>query len=89
MHAVRCYGDRMTLASTAIPIELDFGSGVIRGHLHVYENHACVTVTSWPATLDVVQARTALFIAVIDGRINVPDSAAEAMDLIGSKPRVA
>ena len=70
-------------------IELDFGTAPIRGHLHVYESHACVTVYEWPKPLDVTQARTALLHAVKDGRIKVPDSAAIAMDLIGMKPRVA
>lgn len=74
----------------SIRIELDFGtSTAIRGHLLVYESHACVTVYSWPKPLDVTQARTALLHAVKDGRIKVPNSAAIAMDLIGMKPRLA
>ena len=82
-------------ADDTIHIELDFAGDLpILGHLHVYRlhvhgSHACVTVSAWPASLDVVQARTALLLAVKDGRIKVPDPVAEAIDLIGSKPRIA
>ncbi len=76
--------------TTIIPIQLDFAGGLpILGELHVYDSHACVTVSMWPASLDVVMARTTLLHAVKDHRIKVPDSVAAAIDLIGSNPRIA
>lgn len=74
---------------TTHPLELDFGTEAILGRLSVIGKRGLIEVTEMPAGIARGEARTALLVAVLDGRISIPDEAAVAVDLVSANPRVA
>lgn len=76
------------------PLSLDFMTRAnrrvdITGTLHLVGRKAVVEVDNYPSELRREDARMGLVVAVLDGRIKVPDEVAIAVDLIGSAPRVS
>lgn len=74
---------------TTYPIELPFGDRTISGRISVIGTRGFVELIERPTGLSREDARTALLVAVLDGRARVPDHVAVAVDLIGASPRVA
>ena len=80
--------------ANAHPISLDFGpNDEIRGSIEIDtwadgHMHGFVHVHAWPTKITSVDARIALKVAVLDGRITLPDELHVGLDLVGSSPRV-
>ena len=71
-----------------IHLALDFDNVAITGTLRLEDDRGVVAARWYPASISLADAKTALLVAILDGRIKLPDDVAVALDLAGPNPRV-